>query len=49
MLLTDTECRTAKPKEKPYKLTDGNGLYLELKQNYSPALPVASAMRVLGL
>ncbi len=30
---TDTECRTAKPKEKPYKLTDGNGLYLEVKPN----------------
>ncbi|WP_448671627.1 Arm DNA-binding domain-containing protein, partial [Escherichia coli] len=29
----DTECRTAKPKEKPYKLTDGNGLYLEVKPN----------------
>jgi integrase len=33
MPLTDTECRTAKPKEKPYKLTDGNGLYLEVKPN----------------
>ena len=28
MPLTDTECRTAKPKEKPYKLTDGNVLAL---------------------
>ena len=33
MPLTDTQCRTAKPKEKPYKLTDGNGLYLEVKPN----------------
>lgn len=33
MSLTDTQCRTAKPKEKPYKLTDGNGLYLEVKPN----------------
>ncbi|HCH76502.1 MAG: integrase [Pseudomonas sp.] len=33
MPLTDTACRTAKPKEKPYKLTDGNGLYLEVKPN----------------
>lgn len=33
MPLTDTECRTAKPKAKPYKLTDGNGLYLEVKPN----------------
>lgn len=32
-MLTDTECRTAKPKEKPYKLTDGKGLYLEVKPN----------------
>jgi len=33
MPLTDTQCRTAKSKEKPYKLTDGNGLYLEVKPN----------------
>ncbi|WP_318248341.1 Arm DNA-binding domain-containing protein [Novosphingobium percolationis] len=26
--LTDTQCRTAKPREKNYKLADGNGLYL---------------------
>lgn len=32
-MLTDTQCRTAKPKEKPYKLPDGNGLYLEVKPN----------------
>lgn len=32
-MLTDTQCRTAKPKEKPYKLTDGKGLYLEIKPN----------------
>jgi integrase len=30
-MLTDTKCRTAKPKEKPYKLPDGKGLYLEVK------------------
>lgn len=28
--LTDTAIRTAKPKEKPYKLTDGGGLYIEV-------------------
>ena len=33
MPLTDTACRTAKPKETPYKLTDGKGLYLEVKPN----------------
>jgi hypothetical protein len=32
-MLTDTQCRTAKPKGKPYKLTDGNGFYLEVKPN----------------
>jgi integrase len=30
-MLTDTECRIAKAKEKPYKLPDGKGLYLEVK------------------
>ena len=29
MKLTDIQCRTAKPKEKPYKMADGGGLYLE--------------------
>lgn len=29
MPLTDTEWRTANAKEKPYKPTDGNGLYLK--------------------
>ena len=28
--LTDTAIRTAKPKEKPWKLTDGGGLYIEI-------------------
>lgn len=32
-MLTDTQCRTSKPKDKPYKLTDSNGLYLEVKPN----------------
>jgi len=30
MLLSDMQCRTAKPRLKPYKLFDGEGLYLEL-------------------
>ena len=34
-MLTDTQLRNAKPKEKPYKLTDGNGLYLEVRPNGS--------------
>ncbi len=28
MPLSDTQCKTAKPKEKPYKMTDEKGLYL---------------------
>ncbi|WP_420804201.1 Arm DNA-binding domain-containing protein [Rahnella rivi] len=31
--LTDTQCRTAKPKEKLYRLDDFNGLYVEVKPN----------------
>ena len=26
--LTDTAVRTAKPREKPYKMADGDGLYV---------------------
>lgn len=33
MKLTDTACKTAKPKEKPYKLTDGHGMFLEVRPN----------------
>lgn len=32
-MLTDSQCRSAKCKDSPYKLTDGNGLYLEVKPN----------------
>jgi hypothetical protein len=32
-MLTDTQCRTAKPKDNPYELSDGKGLYLEIKPN----------------
>lgn len=33
-MLTDTRCRNAKrPNDKPYKLTDAKGLYLEVKPN----------------
>lgn len=32
-MLTNTQCRTAKPKEKLYRLNDFNGLYLEVKPN----------------
>jgi hypothetical protein len=32
-MLTDTQCRAARPREKAYKLTDGSGLVLEVKPN----------------
>ncbi|MGH8580600.1 MAG: tyrosine-type recombinase/integrase [Gammaproteobacteria bacterium] len=35
MPLTDTRIRNAKPTEKPYKLADGGGLYIEVKPNGS--------------
>ncbi|WP_312212529.1 Arm DNA-binding domain-containing protein [Pseudescherichia sp.] len=35
MPLTDVEARTAKPREKEYKLTDGHGLYLLIKPTSS--------------
>lgn len=31
MLLTDTRVRNAKPQAKPYKLSDGGGMYLLVK------------------
>ncbi|MCH6256481.1 tyrosine-type recombinase/integrase [Puniceicoccaceae bacterium K14] len=33
MPLSDSACRNAKPKEKNYKLTDGEGMYLLVKRN----------------
>lgn len=35
MKLTVRQIDTAKPKEKPYKLSDGGGLYLEVTTNGS--------------
>lgn len=32
-MINDTQCRNSKPKDKPYKLADMNGLYLEVKPN----------------
>ncbi|MGX1186121.1 hypothetical protein AB7M29_003800 [Pseudomonas sp. F-14 TE3623] len=31
--LTDTACRLAKPTDRPYKLFDGDGLYLLIQPN----------------
>ena len=36
-MLTETQCRNAKPKDKPYRLVDGKGRYLEVKPNGSKA------------
>jgi hypothetical protein len=33
MPLTDLKCKTDKAKEKPYKLSDSGGLYLEVMHN----------------
>ena len=33
MPLTDIDCKHAKPKDKKYKLTDGAGLFLEIREN----------------
>ena len=35
MALTELKCKNAKPKEKPYKLSDSGGLYLEVMPNGS--------------
>src|SRR6202035_3697222 len=35
MPITDTVCRTSKSREKPYKLSDGGGLYLLVERNGS--------------
>ncbi len=35
MPLSDTACRTSKPREAPYKLSDGGGLYLLVEKNGS--------------
>ena len=35
MPLTDSAIKTAKPKERPYKLSDAQGLYLEITPNGS--------------
>lgn len=36
-MLTETQCRNAKPKDKPYRLADGRGLYLEVKPSGTKA------------
>ena len=36
-MLTDTQCRAARPRDKAYKLTDGSGPVLEVKPNGAKA------------
>jgi len=33
MILSDRKCKTAEIKEKPYKLADGGGMYLDVRPN----------------
>jgi integrase len=47
-MLTDTRCRTAKPKERPYKLSDGKGLHLEVKPNGVKAWRYRFELREVG-
>lgn len=35
MSLSELKCKAAKPQNKPWKLTDGNGLYLQIMPNGS--------------
>lgn len=35
MKLTDLQCKSAKPKEKPYKLSDGGGMFLDVRPSGS--------------
>lgn len=35
MKLANTTCKNAKPKEKPYKLSDGAGMFLQIMPNGS--------------
>jgi len=48
-MLTDTQCRNAKPKDKPYKLLDGKGLYLEVKPNGVKAWRYRFELREAGV
>jgi hypothetical protein len=48
MALTDTAIRNVKPKERPFKLADGNGLYLFVTpRNVSEKLLILVARREL--
>ena len=48
MKLGDIQCRTAKPAEKPYKLSDGGGMYLEVMPNNSKYWRLKYRVKVNG-
>jgi integrase len=48
-MLTDIQCRNAKPKDKPYRLPDGKGLYLEIKPNGVKAWRYRFELRKAGV
>ena len=47
-MLTDARCRTAKPTDKPYTLSDGKGLCLEVKPNGTRAWRYRFELRTEG-
>jgi hypothetical protein len=53
MALSDTQCKNAKPKEKPYKLADEKGMFLLINPNGSKYFRLkyrfASKEKVLAL
>ena len=48
-MLNDRECKNAKRQKKPYKLPDGNGLYLEVKSNGGKAWRYRFGLRQDGM
>ena len=48
-MLTDTQCRAARPHEKPYRLPDGSGLLLEVEPNGVKAWRYRFKLNVQGV
>jgi hypothetical protein len=44
---TDLFFRTAKPKSKPYKISDGGGLYMQVEPHGSDRLPLSGPIGML--
>ena len=47
MALTDIKVKTAKPKDKPYKLADGGGMYLLINTNGSALLQIVGGDKLI--